>query len=228
MNASALQRLTLENALRRALERSEFELHYQPIVNGATGLPIGAEALVRGGTREETGSGARCATTSSRAGTSTSCPTAATTTTSTTARRSARPSRPGGSRERSRSRGRPTVLERYRVLAPDCMGRWVVDRRQNMPGLGQHRARRRRPPDEELVAVPLLLVEPAHDQHDDADKDGQRDDLDQQRNRRAGVLGRPPQGRRTGACPRRRATRVQSTVLLRRMGQTLLAGSSRE
>ena len=47
MNASALQRLTLENALRRALERSEFELHYQPIVNGATGLPIGAEALVR-------------------------------------------------------------------------------------------------------------------------------------------------------------------------------------
>jgi diguanylate cyclase (GGDEF)-like protein len=47
MNASALQRLTLENALRRALERSEFELHYQPIVHGRTGLPIGAEALVR-------------------------------------------------------------------------------------------------------------------------------------------------------------------------------------
>jgi diguanylate cyclase (GGDEF)-like protein len=47
MNASALQRLTLENALRRALERSEFELHYQPIVDGMTGVPIGAEALVR-------------------------------------------------------------------------------------------------------------------------------------------------------------------------------------
>jgi diguanylate cyclase (GGDEF)-like protein len=47
MNASALQRLTLENALRRALERSEFELHYQPIVHGRTGQPIGAEALVR-------------------------------------------------------------------------------------------------------------------------------------------------------------------------------------
>ena len=44
------------------------------------------------------------------------------------------------------------------TLAPDCMGRWVVYWRQNMPGLGQHRARRRRPPDEELVAVPLLLI----------------------------------------------------------------------
>jgi diguanylate cyclase (GGDEF)-like protein len=47
MNASALQRLTLENALRRALEREEFELHYQPIVDARTGVPTGAEALVR-------------------------------------------------------------------------------------------------------------------------------------------------------------------------------------
>jgi diguanylate cyclase (GGDEF)-like protein len=47
MNATALQRLTLENALRRALERSEFELHYQPIVDALTGAPVGAEALVR-------------------------------------------------------------------------------------------------------------------------------------------------------------------------------------
>ena len=47
MNASALQRLTLENALRRALERQEFELHYQPIVDGRTGVAVGAEALVR-------------------------------------------------------------------------------------------------------------------------------------------------------------------------------------
>ncbi len=47
MNATALQRLTLENALRRALEREEFEVHYQPIVDATTGSPISAEALVR-------------------------------------------------------------------------------------------------------------------------------------------------------------------------------------
>lgn len=47
MNSSALQRLTLETALRRALEREEFELHYQPIVDGRTGVATGAEALVR-------------------------------------------------------------------------------------------------------------------------------------------------------------------------------------
>src|SRR4051794_32727061 len=29
----------------------------------------------------------------------------------------------------------PAVLDRYRDLAPDCMGRWVVYWRQNMPGL---------------------------------------------------------------------------------------------
>jgi diguanylate cyclase (GGDEF)-like protein len=47
MNASALQRLTLENSLRRAIEREEFELHYQPIVEARSGVTVGAEALVR-------------------------------------------------------------------------------------------------------------------------------------------------------------------------------------
>jgi diguanylate cyclase (GGDEF)-like protein len=47
MNATALQRLTLENSLRRALEREEFEVHYQPIVDAHSGTPVAAEALVR-------------------------------------------------------------------------------------------------------------------------------------------------------------------------------------
>jgi diguanylate cyclase (GGDEF)-like protein len=47
MNATALQRLTLENSLRRALEREEFEVHYQPIVDAVSGAPVAAEALVR-------------------------------------------------------------------------------------------------------------------------------------------------------------------------------------
>ncbi len=47
MNATALQRLTLENSLRRALEREEFEVHYQPIVEAQTGRPSAVEALVR-------------------------------------------------------------------------------------------------------------------------------------------------------------------------------------
>jgi hypothetical protein len=29
----------------------------------------------------------------------------------------------------------PSVLEPFREVAPDCMGRWVVYWRQNMPGL---------------------------------------------------------------------------------------------
>ncbi len=47
MNASAFQRLALENAMRKALERGEFMLHYQPQVDVATGTIIGAEALIR-------------------------------------------------------------------------------------------------------------------------------------------------------------------------------------
>ncbi|MBA3555270.1 MAG: EAL domain-containing protein [Gemmatimonadales bacterium] len=47
MNATAMQRLTLENSLRRALEREEFEVHYQPIVDAQTAVPVAAEALVR-------------------------------------------------------------------------------------------------------------------------------------------------------------------------------------
>ena len=44
---SALERLTLESSLRRALERDEFELHYQPKIDFPTGRITGVEALLR-------------------------------------------------------------------------------------------------------------------------------------------------------------------------------------
>jgi diguanylate cyclase (GGDEF)-like protein len=47
MTTTALQRLTLENDLRRALDRHEFEVHYQPIVDAYTSTVVGAEALLR-------------------------------------------------------------------------------------------------------------------------------------------------------------------------------------
>jgi diguanylate cyclase (GGDEF)-like protein/PAS domain S-box-containing protein len=47
MNSRALERMALEGRLRRALERDEFVLHYQPILDLATGAIVGLEALVR-------------------------------------------------------------------------------------------------------------------------------------------------------------------------------------
>jgi diguanylate cyclase len=47
MNAFARERLELESGLRNALEQREFELHYQPKVDIATGRIDSAEALIR-------------------------------------------------------------------------------------------------------------------------------------------------------------------------------------
>jgi len=47
MSARAFQRLTMENSLRRALEREEFSLFYQPQFNLKTNEITGVEALIR-------------------------------------------------------------------------------------------------------------------------------------------------------------------------------------
>jgi diguanylate cyclase (GGDEF)-like protein len=47
MNARALERQSIEDGLRLALERNELVLHYQPILDLWSGMPTGVEALVR-------------------------------------------------------------------------------------------------------------------------------------------------------------------------------------
>jgi len=47
MNAKAFERLALENSMRRALDREEFVVYYQPQVNLTTGQIVGMEALLR-------------------------------------------------------------------------------------------------------------------------------------------------------------------------------------
>jgi len=47
MNASSLQKLTMETMLRKALERGELVLHYQPKVMAASRRIAGVEALIR-------------------------------------------------------------------------------------------------------------------------------------------------------------------------------------
>ena len=47
MGAQAMDRLMLESSLRRAIDRNEFVLHYQPRIDVTSGAVVGAEALIR-------------------------------------------------------------------------------------------------------------------------------------------------------------------------------------
>ena len=47
MTSKAFERMSIETALRRALENDELTMHYQPIVDGRNGKVIAVEALIR-------------------------------------------------------------------------------------------------------------------------------------------------------------------------------------
>src|SRR5262249_37384436 len=47
INVRAVERHTLETALRAALDRQEFMLHYQPLVGMGSGKVVGVETLLR-------------------------------------------------------------------------------------------------------------------------------------------------------------------------------------
>lgn len=47
MNAKAVERLALEATLRRAVNEKQLVLHYQPVLEAATGTIVGVEALIR-------------------------------------------------------------------------------------------------------------------------------------------------------------------------------------